>query len=196
MPRTKPLPRMASVQTLERLALAGADYRDWYAWAASDILQAAKRVPVSPSRMTDLLALYSPRVSVKRSIRMVLHQLRTGQHAHDVVRSTRAAVDHWKRTGEIRGPKTLAFSRALRDYPGAVVLDVWMARAFRIDPRQFARPKVYTACADRVRIVGQRLDWEPRQAQAAIWSAVVQQQRRTVPVMNVLAETQALLGAA
>jgi hypothetical protein len=162
-------------RTLLPLALAGADGRDWYSHAHAEILRVAPHLGVPPQVFADYLALFSPRVSVARSIKWAIHYVRTYSYMHDCTVSHRLAVMHYRRTGEIRGPKTSAFARAIMGDPNAVVLDVWMARALAVPQRTLEYPRVHRTATSRLICVAETLAWSPAQVQAAIWHATVRE---------------------
>lgn len=191
--------RITSVRTLTRLAESGAHGRHWYTYAESSVRSAAATIGCDPGRLADLLALFSPRVSVRRSIRMTLAYVTTGHHLPDVICYTRSAVAHYERTGQIRGPKTSAFAMALRGDPTAIVLDTWMARAFHVRQADLERRTVRTECMRRIRLTARRLEWSPAETQAAIWTAIAtlppgikrtagDRRYRTAPALDVTAE--------
>lgn len=170
----KPLPRMTSIRTLERLALQGVTGRHWYAYAAAEVRESAARLDVPVEEFSDVLAITSPRVSVGSNVRITLHYFRSDKTLPSgVISGTRAAMRHYQTTGEIRGPKTSAFAKACRGDLSAVVLDVWMARAFGVDQAKLSdSPRVHREACRRIRAVARRLGWEPAEVQAAIWTAV------------------------
>jgi hypothetical protein len=177
---------MRSVKKLSEAALNGADGREWYRFANDQINAAAASLGISPKRLADLLAVFSPRVSVTRSIKWTLHYVKTGQTLPDCTRSHRAALLHYETTGEIRGPKTGPFAKALLGDTGAVVLDVWMARALAIPQKKLESVKVWAQAYDRVLRVAGSLGWTPAETQAAIWTATVRGAGRNPPAFDIV----------
>lgn len=160
-------------------ALDGASGKDWYANARRLIAAEASRLDVDPSEFADILALTSPRVSVSKNWEMAQRYCRSqGKNTKGFMRSTRVALEHWEATRIIRGPKTSAFSAALKGNEDYVVLDTWMAAFFRVDQRLFDRPKVRAKYEKVVRGVALDLGWTPAQVQAAVWQHAVREVRR------------------
>lgn len=184
------MPRMASISTLYRKAEEGMESRDWYDHARKHIQSTAVLLDIEPSRLSDLLALFSPRVGVKKSINLALHYIQRGEFRYDTMRGIRASVNYWEEAGIIRGPKTSRFARCLAGDQLSVVLDVWMARAFKIDDRLWSCRGIYAEGARRVAKTADHLGITPAQCQAAIWSAeVLSEQTRyhTLPQLNLRA---------
>lgn len=180
---------MTSVSRLCDMADAGADGRLWYAHAADQVRLGADRLGIEAGRFADLLALFSPRVSVRRSIRMAVHYATTGQYAHDVMQSVRTAVAHYEATGAIRGPKTGPFARALRGDITAIVLDVWMSRALGVPQKDLERVGIHAEGTLRVRSAGLELGWPPAAAQAAIWHTVIRRAGRRPAAFTIVDDT-------
>lgn len=177
---------MRTPRSLIPLAQAGADGRSWYTNAHSQLLAASRTLSVPPQRLADLLALFSPRVTVLRSIRHTLYYLDTRRFYPDCMTPIRTAVLHYERTGEIRGRKTSAFARALMLDPSAVVLDVWMARALCVPQKPLEGLHFHTKARDRIVATANLLHWPASETQAAIWHAVVRDWGRTPTPFTIL----------
>lgn len=183
--------RLPSARTLAAIAQSGADCRPWYDWAKTEIEAAAPLLGCTPTRVADMLALFSPRVSVKRSVIWAVHYLRTGEFVEDVTRSHVAAVQHYERTREIRGAKTAPFAKALLGDKSAIVLDTWMAVAFGVDPSWIRdRPRLRRRMGAALTRVAELLGWPIAETQAAIWGATVRGQGpyAKVRTIGILAE--------
>lgn len=155
--------------TLTPKAQAMAHHRHWYAHAWDTIEAKAYELGVCPDRMAAVLAISSPRVHVSRNWALAVQWVRTGQVTGclDMVRRN---LQQYEDTGRISGPKVGAYYRALTGDTEAVVLDIWMARLFNVDPLKLSTKQVREPLQDRVRRCARRLDWEPRQVQAALWA--------------------------
>lgn len=173
------------IAKLTDLALEGADGRYWYDYAKSKIGEAGKHYGVVDQQLADYLALFSPRVHLRRSVRYALSYLVKGKFEHDVLRNIRASVEHYDLTGEIRGAKTEPFSRALMGDKTAIVLDTWMADALEVDGKKFEVKRVHRAASDKLLTVAEDLDWPVAETQAAIWTAVVRKVRQSVPQLEI-----------
>ena len=151
------------------LAREGADGASWYADATASIERYAAEHGHSVATVADVLALTSPRQTVTRNVQLAHAYLSTGSTA-GTLPSVAAALAHWESTGIIRGGKTGPFSLALQGDSNAVVVDVWMFRAFGLDWPSMT-PKRYREAARRVRGIATRAGMTPRDCQAAVWVA-------------------------
>lgn len=181
---------MNSIQYLSRLAREGADHRHWYRDSLQDIMTVCYRKNWGLCRFIDVLALTSPRLSVRRNVRVTIHYMSTGELLDGIIRSTGAAVTHYEETGVIRGVKTKPFAEALKGDPDAVVLDTWMARALGVDQKRFEAKRVRHSAARRVRYVSHLMGWTPAETQAAVWAATVKRAGRNVVRVNPIEELE------
>ena len=167
----------ATATDILALALAGVDGRFWYGTAQREVRTGAERLGVTAERFAAILAATSPRVQVRRNITIAVMYCKFGTLPGSMA-TTRAAVAHYESTGIIRGPKTGPFARAILGDEDAIVLDVWMAKAFGIDQKRFGAKYVRTHCEGVIRQVAQHLGWTPAQVQAAVWTAAVRRAKR------------------
>lgn len=163
------------------LANRGWGFRHWYRYAYQEVKKASAVLHVPPFEMTNILALVSPRTSVTRSVRVTLQYIAAGTLPKDVIRTTRAALRHYKETGKIRGAKTSAFARALRGDVYAIPLDTWMAIALNANHKKLETQWLRSCCKRRIHYCSYILHISPRQCQAAIWAGTVMKHRQTVP---------------
>jgi hypothetical protein len=169
---------MRSVTHLLRLARDGWAARSWYNEAQKVIESHAYKLKVSPVELASVLAITSPRCTVRHNVRVTLHYLTTGVLPTSVTRNTGRALDHWRATGVIRGIKTSEFKEALLGNQDAIVLDTWMARALGIPQRSFDNKAVRERCRRRIRFGAYVMDWTPAQFQAAVWSGQIKRANR------------------
>jgi len=119
-----------------------------------------------------VLAVTSPRVSVQRNWTGTVAYFRDGSLPWGFIRSTRSALDHYERTGDIRGPKTSKFRDALAGEPSALVLDTWMAKALGVEHAAVTRKYNIEAATRRVGKVAKERGWTMAETQAAIWAGI------------------------
>lgn len=169
---------------LMRLAREGWDHRFWYARAGMNIQTLCLQKGWDWQKFIDVLAVTSPRMAVRRNLRVTMGYMTYGMLPDDVIRSTHAALSHYEETGEIRGPKTSAFAAALKGDTEAVVLDTWMALALGVEQKKFGTKRGYQSGARRVRFVSAVMGEPPARIQAAIWAGIVRRLGRAVPVID------------
>jgi len=123
--------------------------------------------------LCDVVAITSPRCSVKRNLRTAWGEYAGHGLPHDVIRSTRRAMEHYWSTGEIRGAKTSRFARVLRGDDSVCVVDTWMARGLSI-PDNDARLKSTQKLAERVIGHVARAHRCPMaEGQAMVWAGII-----------------------
>lgn len=166
------------------LAIEGEAGRYWYENARTDIKTVCDRCQWDRDEFTDILAITSPRVHVKRNIRMTI-RLFVGLPCHDIMRSTRSALAHYCATGLIRGSKTGPFADCLKGNDNAIVLDTWMAYAFDVNPLKIGTKRIANPIKDAIRATSHKLSWKPCQVQAAIWHAIIVKFGKTPAALDV-----------
>lgn len=140
----------------------------WYPLAGAGITRLARHLHQPPARVAEVLAVFSPRLSVSRALRLGALYLHTGDTG-PVIRSTRVALQVYEDTGIIRGPKTRSFAQALLGDQDAVVLDVWVARALGIRQAHLTGARYWTVAA-ALRSAASAHNMPPREAQALLWA--------------------------
>lgn len=164
------------------------DWCRWYTRATAEIELVCEQKEWDFDRFVEILAITSPRVAVTRNIRVAMHYMDTGKFLSGTIYATRAAMEHYEETGEIRGLKTSAFARALKGDLDAIVLDTWMAEAFEIDQHRFQNKAVRKECEQRVRRAAHMCNLQPAELQAASWAAIVRRHGRNTPSFTVSSE--------
>lgn len=168
---------------LMALAKQGEDGRHWYYHAREQVEALAAMVGCGRQEAARVVAQTSPRTSVKKNIRLAKKWLESGDES-GMLPSVRASLKN-----NTFGPKTRAFYEALVGDDDAVVVDVWVARAFCVDERKVGSLYVLQPIQKQVRKVAARLGWKPAEAQAAIWTASVRAAGRnpgSFPNVNLL----------
>ena len=152
------------------LARQGVKGRDWYARARASIEAYAARHGFTVPCVCSILAITSPRVHVSRNVAMADHYLRHGTYPPGSMPLVRRSLDRYEATKTFGGIKSNAFARALWGDPNAVVVDVWMIRAFGRGDWPSMTDRRYRRIAGWIRGIATRLDWPAAEAQAAIWT--------------------------
>ncbi len=156
---------------LESYAIIGQHKRHWYAMQAEQIREWCARHDVSVEYFTGVFACLSPRVSVLQNWKMAIRYCRDDD-LKGVMYSSRQAVEHFVATGEIRGPKTKAFFNALMGDPDALVLDVWMARALRLEHKHVTQARHVPRITRRMKQLAASFQWSVAETQAAVWAGI------------------------
>jgi hypothetical protein len=181
--------RLASTKRLLRLARLGQDYRDWYPQAIREIKIVCELENWSIPTFVDILAITSPRVAVRRNVRITLQYMQSGILFQNTMSNIKAALEHWQLEQQLRGPKIEAFRRALLGDTSSIVLDVHMANAFRIPQKLLFRKDVYKLATSRVQQVAKKFRTSPRDAQAMLWAGSYRELNGTqAPYFPILSE--------
>ncbi len=170
---------MRSVSKLQALALQGQHGRAWYRQCEGALRTLCARKGWGVIHAAAILGITSPRVQVPRNAKYTMAYMdaydgtvKSHLNVAGLMRGIRAALEHYERTGEIRGPKTEPFARAVLGDGDAIVLDVWMAKALNVPQAKLRNKGIRLKAMTRVRTVAKSLGWEPAEVQAAIWTAI------------------------
>ncbi len=162
--------RMSSPKHLAKLSRLGRDFADWYPRALREIRTVCELEHWSINAFADILAITSPRVSVRRNVRITLQYMHEQTLLPNVMQGIRASLDFWNEQQTIRGFKTEAFRRAILGDSAAVVLDVHMANAMRCDQKLFATKRGVLKATKRIEATAKLVKLSPRDTQATIWA--------------------------
>jgi hypothetical protein len=156
------------MRSLIELAKRNLDGADWYSKAQAEIAKVCAAESWDIERFTAILAVTSPRVSVRRNIRIALQYVGAGELLSNVMRNIGAAIRTYETRNKILGKKTSAFFAALMGDNSAVVLDIHMANLFRVAPYIFTIGK-RQKYVNRVCRVADAIRLPPRETQACLW---------------------------
>ena len=143
---------------------------NWYEQSAAEIADVCNRENWDNNRFAAILAVTSPRVSIRRNVRITLHYMASGELLRNVMRGIGQSVRVWESTGQILGQKTSAFYAAIRGDSSAIVLDTHMANLLGVKQSAFANRKIRKQCESTIRRVAKRIGLAPAQTQAALWT--------------------------
>jgi len=164
---------MNMIERLDQLCQWGNGWVNWYDDAREFIITECERHGWDHDDFINVLAVISPRMSVKRNWDLTVAYFETGKLPRGgVIKSTRVALAHYRKTGEIRGPKTSAFARALHGDTTALVLDTWMARALDVPHSRVTTKANMLVALKLMTEVANRNGISVRDAQAAVWAGV------------------------
>ncbi len=155
------------------LAEWGMPFAGWYDDARDYIIDECIKQKWDEHVFINVMAVTSPRISVKRNWDVTVNLLAGGKpEKQGIIRSTRIALAHYKKTGEIRGPKTEAFARALHGDSTALVLDTWMSKALGVPHAKVTQVGTMAWAHEQMRPVAKAHDLSMRDTQAAVWAGI------------------------
>lgn len=177
--------RMTSVWKLYELAQLGYGSKHWYADCKDWCNNLALLFQLDVDDVVDVLALTSPRVSVKRNQWLATRYLTQGK-TDGMLPSIKRSLEIWDQTGQMGGKKVSAFAAAIRSYglSDDVVLDVWMARALGIPQQRLFRLENHAKAVKRIEKVAEMCEVSAAQAQAMIWAGTVLTYGRNLSARN------------
>lgn len=124
--------------------------------------------------------------SLKSNIRLfrrALHEVENSLPHVKYLPVMRMQLDKLRNGQPLSGRKIRNFAEAMSGNSEAVVVDIWLARAFAIEKKYFRKEsqtirsggvsdKDYTAVEQQVKIIAASLGIQPRQASAVLWSGI------------------------
>lgn len=166
--------KLRSTKHVKRLAENGLYWATWYDTAIADIDYICTQEQWEPQHFVSVLAILSPRVSVRRNCRAAF--VYCGQEQAffaNTLPNVRQSLETYLASGVVGGHKVPYFRNALLGDTESVTLDSWMAYALLACEaphiKYFRRKATFYAAVKLVTRVGELLSLSPRDAQAAIW---------------------------
>jgi hypothetical protein len=175
-------------KTLATLAADNLDFASWYAEAEAEVSEVCRLAGWDRITFTAILAITSPRVSVRRNARITLQYMATGVLFTNVMGNIRRGIDHYNATGEIRGPKTGPFFAALLGETSAIVLDVHMANLFAVPQSKLKNRGPRQTICNAIRRVASAVGTSPRDCQACLWAGQLRSRGRTATRFDIMQE--------
>jgi hypothetical protein len=143
----------------------------WYADAERVALEVARNLDASLEVGASVVSAFSPRErwssNVTKAIAFSLGEKVTGLSNN--LKMANASVHLG--FDALKGPKTNAFARAIAGDTEAVVIDVWMMRAARMEVDSPNKTQ-YTELSQAIKRVARMNEMTPRTVQALIWIIV------------------------
>lgn len=170
-----------TVRALEALK-KGSDQRFWYRETENTLVDlfGRDRLPL----VTRLLAATSINSSLKSNVALffkAMYQIQNNLPTEGYLPVIQQSIERVRRGEELSGRKINAFSRAMSGDPSAVVVDIWLLRAFDRDRKYFrkgvqgyrsggASKRDYDFIEDWCIRIAEDLGWEPREVSSSIWA--------------------------
>jgi hypothetical protein len=163
-------------EDLIELYQLGESCEGWYETARERIGQFAESVGYSAEYIAGIVSVLSPRVHVTRNCKLAESYVNDGS-LEGVVKASRAAMEHYETTREIRGPKTGPFADAINPdcehADDSVVVDTWIWRIF-FPNQDFGKANKTTRSAiiETIRDMAAEIGETPANFQARLWGGV------------------------
>jgi hypothetical protein len=171
---------------LEYYLCRGQFHKDWYTHEANnlyDLLPEFEGLPIIRA-----FAVTSMTTSIEANVHLAIKallQMKRGEPFEGYLPAQKHYLELIAGGHDVPGRKIMSFIRALEGDVNAVVVDIWMCKAFgllenrtlkagdRVRSYYKSPPKrVYEAIEQFCRCDAQRLGIEPRQYQSIIWAAI------------------------
>lgn len=143
-------------------------YKDWYQFHQNKVKKLFRK---DAELFTSFLAATSQNCSIRTNVALALkayEQYKNKQNFDGFLPQVRQNLQRIVAGSPCAGPKIRAFERAMHGDPDAIVVDLHMTELFF--SRKTPAPRQRRAIEQEVARVAKRLNWEPRQAQAALWA--------------------------
>ena len=177
--------------------------KDWYKESREAVLEYVKanyhpsEVASTLNRILALIAVTSPRVHVKRNLKLALEFNKDFEfllftkekhiesyrdqwvQEYGIMPITADGLIHYYNTGEVKGPKVSAFYQNLIGNEDAVTIDVWVMRYFGFK-QDSPTARQRQAITDAIRKMAPKYKMTPAQLQAVVWTIAVTEAGRNM----------------
>jgi len=140
----------------------------WYSDAENHARQVADMLGAPTDIGAAVIAAYSPQATWSDNLRRA-YLFASGKWTGGILATPKLMADVATRGADaLNGPKVHAFAKAIAGDDDAVVIDLWMARAARLE-RDSVTAAQYRLLSAAVRRVAEQEGLTPRTCQALIW---------------------------
>ena len=152
------------------LAMIGESYAGWYFESRDSIRDYCLAYDRDQKFVTDIIAIYSPRVQVSRNVLFAKHFLEHGTHPDGSLRARTVAAKHYVQTGGFTGRKVIAFADNLLNPETSqlVTVDTHIAKAYGIGSD--FNPIQFEAICRHITAIARVSGYLPHEVQAAVWT--------------------------
>lgn len=167
---------------LEECLFLGRDSKDWYAETFALLNQ---QYGEYATLVTYIIAATSINSTLKCNVRLArkaFYQISNSLEIRGYLPNIKTQLDRIARGQPLSGRKITNYVEAITGNPNAVVVDVWILRAFglaatkNVPTRQNYAPSPtssqYDSVEKAIRLWAREIGIEPRQLQAALWAGV------------------------
>jgi uncharacterized protein YbaA (DUF1428 family) len=158
-------------------------HKDWYTYEANKLHELLPEFNGLP--IVRCFAVTSMTTSIEANVHLAIKallQIKRGECFHGFLPTQKQYLEKIQQGHDVPGRKIMSFIRALEGDKNAVVVDIWMCKAFGVlesrrlgpDRKYYKSPsrKVYEAIENYCIAEAHRLGIEPRQYQSIVWAAI------------------------
>ena len=167
------------LSNLERWLTLGESNRYWYQETHDDIQRILPHERVE--LIIDLLAATSIRSSISSNVFQMfraLIQYKLGEPFNGFLPAVKNGLEHVRNGAELPTIKVRHFARAMKGDESAVVVDVWMCKAFGIHSTGGPKEDEYRTVLKVVQELAHDRDVQPREYQAMLWAGIRKEQSK------------------
>lgn len=174
------------MEHIVRYAGKGMDHADWYRKESLRLMELLPEFAGLP--IIRAFAVTSMSTTIEANVQLALKallQYKHGEPFHGFLPNQILYLNQVFNGQDVKGRKIMSFIRALEGDKNAVVVDIWMCRAFKVikprklpDGRDYYRApnrKEYDFVEDKCKYFAGLWGLEPRQVQSCIWAGTTRE---------------------